>query len=89
MLGVFFYFYLNFNKTANSGGPEQTPHSAASDLGPHCLPMSHKKDARLIKAYLTFMLLIFENCYIIVRSRLQEKRRVEMQHLVDVSGRFL
>ena len=24
------------------------PHSAASDLGLHCLPMSHKKDARLI-----------------------------------------
>ena len=25
------------------------PHSAASDLGHHCLPMSHKKDARLIR----------------------------------------
>ena len=24
------------------------PHSAASDLGLHCLPMSHKKEARLI-----------------------------------------
>ena len=24
------------------------PHSAASDLGLHCWPMSHKKDARLI-----------------------------------------
>ena len=24
------------------------PHSAASDLGLHCLPMSHKKDARFI-----------------------------------------
>ena len=24
------------------------PHSAASDLGLHCLPMAHKKDARLI-----------------------------------------
>ena len=23
------------------------PHSAASDLGLHCLPMSHKKNARL------------------------------------------
>ena len=24
------------------------PHSVASDLGLHCLPLSHKKDARLI-----------------------------------------
>ena len=24
------------------------PQNAASDLGLHCLPMSHKKDARLI-----------------------------------------
>ena len=24
------------------------PHSVASDLGLHCLPMSHKKDARRI-----------------------------------------
>ena len=24
------------------------PHNAASDLGLHCLPLSHKKDARLI-----------------------------------------
>ena len=89
MLGGIFYFYINFNRTANSGRPDQTPRSAASDLGLHCLLMSNKKDARLIKDYLTFMLLIFENCYIIVHSRLQEKRRVEMQHLVDVSGRFL
>ena len=33
---------------ANSEDPDQTPGSAASDLGLHCLPMSHKKDARLI-----------------------------------------
>ena len=33
---------------ANSGDPDQMPRSAASDLGLHCLPMSHKKDARLI-----------------------------------------
>ena len=24
---------------ANSGDPDLTPHSAASDLGPHCLPV--------------------------------------------------
>ena len=33
---------------ANSGEPDQTPCYAASDLVLHCLPMSHKKDARLI-----------------------------------------
>ena len=33
---------------ANSGDPDQTPLFAASDLGLYCLPMSHKKDARLI-----------------------------------------
>ena len=34
--------------TANSGEPDQTPPFAASDLGLHCWPLSHKKDARLI-----------------------------------------
>ena len=33
---------------ANRGDPDQTPHPAASDLGLHCLPMSHRKYARLI-----------------------------------------
>ena len=32
----------------NSGEPDQTPHFVASDLDLHSLPMSHKKDARLI-----------------------------------------
>ena len=35
---------------ANSGYPDQTPHSVASDLGLHCLAMSHKMDARPILA---------------------------------------
>ena len=30
---------------------DQTPQNATSDLGLRCLPMSHKKDARLIKVY--------------------------------------
>ena len=33
---------------ANSGDPDQTPYSVASNLGLHYLPMSHKKDARHI-----------------------------------------
>ena len=32
---------------ANSEDTDQTPRSAASDLGLHCLPMSLIKDARL------------------------------------------
>ena len=32
---------------ANSVDPDQTPRSAASDLGLHCLPMSLLWDARL------------------------------------------
>ena len=31
---------------ANSGDADQTPRSAASDQGLHCLPTSHKKDAQ-------------------------------------------
>ena len=32
----------------HDGDPDQTPHSAASDLSLHCLPMSHRKDAWLL-----------------------------------------
>ena len=32
---------------ANNVDPDQMPHSAASDLGQHCLPMSLLWDARL------------------------------------------
>ena len=42
-----FYFELKF-LLANSEHPYQTRHSAASDLGLHCLPMSQKWDVRLI-----------------------------------------
>ena len=33
---------------ANSGDPDQTPHSVASDMGLYCLPMSYIKDTRHI-----------------------------------------
>ena len=46
VVGWYFSFLFNFFK--KYADPDQTPHSAASDLGLHCLPMSHKKDARLI-----------------------------------------
>ena len=40
-----FNIILVFN--ANSVDPDQVPHSAASDLGLHCLPVSLLRDARL------------------------------------------
>ena len=43
---------------ANSGDPDQTPHSVASDLGLHYLPMSHQKDARHIWVKNAIILLI-------------------------------
>ena len=39
---------------ANSGDTDQTPHSVASDLGRHGLPMSHKKDPRHIRVKMQF-----------------------------------
>ena len=32
---------------ANSGDPDQTPHSVASDLGLHCLPITLLRVSRL------------------------------------------
>ena len=45
-----FYFYLNLMKflCANRIAPDGMPRSAASHLGLCCLPISHKKDARLM-----------------------------------------
>ena len=41
---------------ANSGDPDQTPRSAASDLGLHCLPVTLLRVSRLqwVKCNLTF-----------------------------------
>ena len=49
VLGGIFHFYLNSYRAFydETGDPDQTPRSVASDLGLRCLPMSHKKDARL------------------------------------------
>ena len=47
---VFFIFIhvLIENYASRQWRPNQTPHSVASDLGLHYLPMSHKMDARHI-----------------------------------------
>ena len=50
---------------ANSGDPDQTPHSVASDLGLHCLPMSYKKHARHIwlkMQLFCYLIIVPENC---------------------------
>ena len=46
-----FYFLSHFSMKflcASRIAPDGTPQSAASHLGLCCLPMSHKRDARLI-----------------------------------------
>ena len=47
---------------ANSVDPDQTPHSAASDLGLHCLPMSLLWDAmhKWVKVSILNSLLTYE-----------------------------
>ena len=45
----FYYYHVfieNSELNANSADPDQTPHSVASDLGLHCLPMSLLWDVR-------------------------------------------
>ena len=44
----FTYSYRKMaNLFANSGDPDQMPHSAASDLGLHCLPITLLRVSRL------------------------------------------
>ena len=45
-LEFLFHFSMKF-PYANRIAPDGTPRSAASHLGLSCLPVSHKKDARL------------------------------------------
>ena len=47
---------------ANSGDPDQTPHSVASDLGLRYLPMSHIKDARHIRVKMLLFCLSHKSC---------------------------
>ena len=50
MLVGIIHFNSNFNRTfcKKTVETEQMPRSAASGLGLHCLPTSHKNNARLI-----------------------------------------
>ena len=47
---------------ANSGDPDQTPRSVASDLGLPYLPMSHIKDARHIWVKMQLFCLSHKSC---------------------------
>ena len=61
-----FFILSSFNrklcKQTVSGDPDQTPHSVASDLGLHYLPMSHKKDARHIWVKMQLFCLSHKSC---------------------------
>ena len=49
---VVIYIFIQILKyvlQANSANPDQKPRFAASDLVLHCLPMSRKMDARLLR----------------------------------------
>ena len=71
MLGVFggiFHFIqiLIEHSVIHSGDPDQTPRFAASDQSLRCVPMSHKKDSRLIWVKLEKLWVIFRgrnDCY--------------------------
>ena len=70
LLGGICHFHFIFKKKIckQTGEPDQTPRLAASDLVLHCLPMSHKKDARLI--WVKILKYIFKRSALIVcRSR--------------------
>ena len=54
---------------ANSGDPDQTPHSVAPDLGLRYMPMSHIKDARHIWVKMQLICLSHKSCRNL-RSRL-------------------
>ena len=45
--GVFHFYFKNIMCTI-SGDPDQTPRSAASDLGLHCFHICHIKDDKVI-----------------------------------------
>ena len=60
--GVFFFIFIIFLLNillANRIAPDGTPRSAASHLGLCCLPMSPKKDARLICVKVCVFLFLF------------------------------
>ena len=53
----FRYSYRKMAKPfSNSGEPDQTLHSVASDLGPHCLPITLLGVSRL--QWVTFLILV-------------------------------
>ena len=61
MLFFSFFIFIQIlieNHARNSGDPDQTPRSVASDLGLHYLPLSHKKGARHIWVKNAIILLI-------------------------------
>ena len=53
-----FHFSMKFMLKANRMAPDVTLHFAASHLGIFCLPMSTKKDARLIWVNSCFFLIL-------------------------------
>ena len=68
------------HSVSNSGDPDQTQHSAASDLGLCCLPMSHKKDARLMLVHLNLFLFGYIITFI---NGISDNRNAHFMHSLD------
>ena len=79
---VFFIFIqiLIEHSVSNSGVPDQTPRTGASDLDLCCLPMSHKKDARLIWVYLNLFLFGYIITFI---NGISDIRNAHFMHSLD------
>ena len=64
---------------ANSGDPDQTPHSAASDLGLHCLPVT-----RLMVSNLQWLKLVLLDRRLALKSDAAENNKyVELSNPVS------
>ena len=77
-LGVFFSFLFLFSMKiilANRIAPDETPRFAESHLGLFCLPMSHKKDARLIWVNISKLRWFYEVPIIYAWSRSKENNQ--------------
>ena len=68
LLGSIFHFHSNI------GDPDQTPSPATSDLGLHCLPMSHKRTLGLygFNQIIDIQAFIYMHVHVYIRARIRD-----------------
>ena len=76
--------------SANSVDPDQTPRSAASDLGLHCLSMSHLLDAehKLVKYRINVQALNISIWKYTINNIITRKKSVPSRHLTFMQCRI-